>query len=87
MNEKIKKREKLDTILAYILLVIIISAIVFVLYLKFIRREEPLVKQEEHLNNYITLNEISSKLNKQWYIDLASKRLEAFGIWTYSRDI
>ena len=63
MNEKIKKREKLDTILAYILLVIIIGAIVFVLYLKFIRREESTVKPEEHLNNYITLNEISSKLN------------------------
>lgn len=63
MNEKIKKREKLDTILAYILLVIIIGAIAFVLYLKFIRREETIVKPEEHLNNYITLNEISSKLN------------------------
>ncbi|MGM9875981.1 MAG: hypothetical protein ACI310_01995 [Bacilli bacterium] len=63
MNEKIKKREKLDTILAYILLVIIIGAIVFVLYLKFIRREETTVKPEEHTNNYITLNEISSKLN------------------------
>lgn len=63
MNEKIKKREKLDTILAYILLVIIIGAIAFVLYLKFIRREETTVKPEEHLNNYITLNEISSKLN------------------------
>lgn len=63
MNEKIKKREKLDTILAYILLVIIIGTIVFVLYLKFIRREESTVKPEEHLNNYITLNEISSKLN------------------------
>lgn len=63
MNEKIKKREKLDTILAYILLVIIIGTIVFVLYLKFIRREETTVKPEEHQNNYITLNEISSKLN------------------------
>ena len=63
MNEKIKKREKLDTILAYILLVIIIGAIVFVLYLKFIRREETIVKKEEQKNNYITLNEISSKLN------------------------
>lgn len=63
MNEKIKKREKLDTILAYILLVIIIGAIVFVLYLKFIRKEETTVKPEEHQNNYITLNEISDKLN------------------------
>lgn len=63
MNEKIRKREKLDTVLAYILLVIIIGAIAFVLYLKFIRREEPLVKPGEHINNYITLNEISSKLN------------------------
>ena len=63
MNEKIKKREKLDTILDYILLVIIIGAIVFVLYLKFIRKEETTVKPEEHQNNYITLNEISDKLN------------------------
>lgn len=63
MNEKIKKREKLDTILAYILLVIIIGTIVFVLYLKFIRKEEAIIKPEEYTNNYITLNEISSKLN------------------------
>lgn len=63
MNEKIRKREKLDTVLAYILLVIVIGAIVFVLYLKFIRKEETTVKPEEHQNNYITLNEISDKLN------------------------
>lgn len=63
MNEKIKKREKLDIVLTYILLVLIIGAIVFVLYLKFIRKEGTVVKPEEHTNNYITLNEISSKLN------------------------
>lgn len=63
MNEKIRKREKLDTVLAYILLVIVIGAIVFVLYLKFIRKEEAIIKPEEYTNNYITLNEISDKLN------------------------
>lgn len=34
------EKEKLDTILAYILLVFLIGAILFILYLKFIKRED-----------------------------------------------
>lgn len=63
MNEKILKREKFDTILAYILLIIVLGAILLVLYLKFIKKEEKPVVPIEHTNNYITLNDISNRLN------------------------
>ena len=62
MNEKIRKREKLDTILAYILLVFLIEAILFILYLKFIKREDTTTPVEKP-NNNITLNDISNSLN------------------------
>lgn len=62
MNEKIKKREKVDTILAYILLVFLLGAIIFILYLKFIRKEDNTTPVEKP-NNYITLNDISNSLN------------------------
>lgn len=62
MNEKIRKREKLDTILAYILLVFLIGAILFILYLKFIKREDTATPVEKP-NNNITLNDISNSLN------------------------
>ena len=62
MNEKIRKREKLDTILAYILLVFLIGAIIFILYLKFIKREDTTTPVEKP-NNNITLNDISNSLN------------------------
>ena len=61
-NEKIRKREKLDTILAYILLVFLIGAILFILYLKFIKREDTTTPVEKP-NNNITLNDISNSLN------------------------
>lgn len=64
MNEKIKKREKVDTILAYVLLVFLLGAILFVLYLKFIKRDNNLdTNPEEYTNNYITLDTISNRLN------------------------
>lgn len=64
MNEKIKKREKIDTILAYVLLVFLLGAILFVLYLKFIKRDNSLdTNPEEYTNNYITLDTISNRLN------------------------
>ena len=62
MNEKIRKREKVDTILAYILLVFLLGAILFVLYLKFIKREDTTTPVEKP-NNNITLNDISNSLN------------------------
>lgn len=64
MNEKIKKREKIDTILAYVLLVFLLGAILFVLYLKFIKKDNNLdTNPEEYTNNYITLDTISNRLN------------------------
>lgn len=64
MNEKIRKRERVDTILAYILLVFLLGAILFILYLKFIRRDNNLdTNPEEYTNNYITLDTISNRLN------------------------
>ena len=62
MNEKIRKREKLDTILAYILLVFLLGAILFILYLKLIKREDTTTPVEKP-NNNITLNDISNSLN------------------------
>lgn len=62
MNEKIRKREKLDTILAYILLVFLLGAILFILYLKFIKREDTTTPVEKP-NNNIALNDISNSLN------------------------
>lgn len=62
MNEKIRKREKVDTIIAYILLIFLLGAILFILYLKFIKKDDT-TTPEEHTNNYITLNDISNSLN------------------------
>lgn len=59
--KKIEKREKVDITLAYMLIVILLGAIVVILYLKFIRKEEP--RQDEQLPTYISLNEITAGLN------------------------
>ncbi len=61
IKKKIEKREKVDTILAYILLVIITICIIIVVYIKFFREDE-VVENNEYTANYITLNEISSAL-------------------------
>lgn len=62
LTNKIEKREKFDTILAYILIVILVACIGIVLYLKFIRKEET-TTPEEYVPNYISLNDISTSLN------------------------
>lgn len=59
--KKIEKREKVDIALAYMLIVILLGAIVVILYLKFIKKEEP--KQDDQLPTYISLNEITAGLN------------------------
>lgn len=63
LKQKIEKREKFDTILAYVLLVILLGCIVLVLYLKFVREEEEVPPVDEYVPNYISLSEISSSLN------------------------
>lgn len=59
--KKIEKREKVDIALAYMLIVILLGAIVVILYLKFIKKEEP--RQDDQLPTYISLNEITAGLN------------------------
>lgn len=62
LKQKIEKREKFDTILAYVLIVILLGAILFILYLKFMREEE--VKEPtEYVPNYISLSDISNSFN------------------------
>jgi len=61
LRKKIEKREKIDTIIAYILMVILLGCIGLVLYLKFVREED--AKVDEYIPNYISLSDISSSLN------------------------
>ena len=59
--KKIEKREKTDTILAYILIVILIVCLGVILFLKFVKKED--TKPEEHNPTYISINEIVTKFN------------------------
>ncbi len=63
IKKKIEKREKVDIVLAYILIAILLLCILFILYLKFIRKDELDVPQDEYVPNYITLEQISSDFN------------------------
>ena len=64
LREKIEKREKFDTILAYILLVILLGAIALVVILKLTRKEDNnIATPEEYIPTYISLAEISNSLN------------------------
>ena len=63
-RQKIEKREKVDRVIEYILIVILLGAIAFVLYAKFIMKtDDNTTKPEEYTPNYITLTDISSSLN------------------------
>ena len=62
MKRMIEKREKKDTILSYILLFILLGCVLFMLYLKFIRKEESRDLEEEYTPDVISLEEISSSL-------------------------
>ena len=64
LREKIEKREKFDTILAYVLLVILLGCIGGVLALKFLGSdEEELPPINENTANYISLDQIVTSLN------------------------
>lgn len=64
LKEKIKKREKIDTILAYALMVILLGCIGGVLALKFLgNNDEELPPIDELTPNYISLEQIASSLN------------------------
>lgn len=61
MRKKIEKREKFDIFLAYLLIVILLGCIAIVVYLKFFKDDSN--KPEEYTPNYITLNDISERMN------------------------
>lgn len=62
LREKIEKREKFDTILAYVLIGILVICIVVVIVLKVNDKEDEVV-QEEYTPNYISIEDISTSLN------------------------
>lgn len=66
MEEKILKREKTDTFLAYMLIVILLGCILFMLYAKFIRKEDNSITEDTTSNN-LTLTDISNSLNTSNY--------------------
>lgn len=63
LREKIKKREKIDTILAYILIVVLLACIGVILGLKFLGKEEEQPPVDEYTPKYISLGEITTSLN------------------------
>ena len=62
-RKKIEKREKVDIVLAYIMIVVLLLCILVVVYLKFIRKEDNLDNNREYTVNVITLDNISNLLN------------------------
>lgn len=65
IQEKIKKREKTDIMLAYMLIVILLGCILFVLYLKFIKNngDSSVEEPTEYVANYIKLEDIASGIS------------------------
>ncbi len=65
IQEKIKKREKTDIMLAYILIVILLGCILFIVYLKFIRKDNSSNENDisEYTVNYIKLEDIVNDIN------------------------
>ena len=64
IQEKIKKREKTDIALAYMLIVILLGCILFMVYLKFIRKDSGISDNAtEYTVNYMKLEDIASSIN------------------------
>ena len=62
MRQKIEKREKVDTIIAYCLIVILIGCIAILSILKLTKKED-VVKTDDHTPSYSTLNDVITNLN------------------------
>ena len=60
--KKIEKREKVDTIIAYCLIVILIVCIAILSILKLTKKEDE-VKPDDHTPSYATLNDVVTNLN------------------------
>ena len=64
LRQKIEKREKIDTIIAYVLIVILLGCMALVLALKFAGKDEEKTEPDEYTPTYISLNEINNSFNK-----------------------
>ena len=62
MRQKVEKREKIDTIIAYCLIVILIGCIAILSILKLTKKEDE-VKPDDHTPSYATLNDVVTNLN------------------------
>lgn len=62
MRQKVEKREKVDTIIAYCLIVILIGCIAILSILKLTKKDE-VVKPDDHTPSYATLNDVVTNLN------------------------
>lgn len=62
MRQKVEKREKVDTIIAYCLIVILIGCIAILSILKLTKKED-VVKPDDHTPSYATLNDVVTNLN------------------------
>lgn len=62
MRQKIEKREKVDTIIAYCLIVILIGCIAILSILKLTKKEDE-VAPDDHTPSYATLNDVVTNLN------------------------
>lgn len=89
---KIEKREKTDTILAYILIVILIACLGIILFLKFVKKED--TKPEEHNPTYISVDEIVTRFNASTLISkytndggkLVASKSDSTIVVTYTKD-
>lgn len=62
MRQKVEKREKVDTIIAYCLIVILIGCIAILSILKLTKKEDD-IKPDDHTPSYATLNDVVTNLN------------------------
>lgn len=90
--KKIEKREKTDTMLAYILIVILIACLGIILFLKFVKKED--TKPEEHNPTYISVDEIVTRFNASTLISkytndggkLVASKSNSTIVVTYTKD-
>lgn len=62
MRQKVEKREKIDTIIAYCLIVVLLACIAILSILKLTKKDD-VVKPDDHTPSYATLNDVVTNLN------------------------
>ena len=90
--KKIEKREKTDTILAYILIVILVACLGIILFLKFVKKAD--TKPEEYNPTYIGIDEIVTRFNSSTLISkynndgakLVASKSDNTIVITYTKD-